>query len=176
MGSLNSPEPSNYSLTDEQKAHFLDHGYIKITNCFTPEQASSFTANLWTRLGVSPTDKSTWTTERTNMPYHSHVLAKDFAPKAWSAICQLLGPEGGTEQEGEDRISDENNGKWKSWGDGFIVNLGKEEFEKIDINEINSDERLRNAGVWHVDGDFFVHYCKLVIFRGSFRSLILLSG
>jgi hypothetical protein len=91
-------ENSDYSLTEEQKAHFLEHGYVKIPGCFTREQASEFTAKMWTRLGMDPNDKSTWTTEKTNMPWHHHVPVAEFSPKAWSAMCQLLG--------GEDRISD----------------------------------------------------------------------
>ncbi|KAJ7655354.1 hypothetical protein B0H17DRAFT_1266143 [Mycena rosella] len=66
------------SLTAAQKSHFLTHGFIP------------FTANLWTRLGMFPDEKSTWHTERTNMPSHG---------TAWSAICELVG--------GEDRISEE---------------------------------------------------------------------
>jgi hypothetical protein len=93
------------------------------------------------------------------MPYHTHTLASDFAPKAWSAICQLLAPEGGSEQEGDDRISSADNGKWRSWSDGFIINLGKPDSPDR-IDKLDEDTRLRNAGIWHVDGDFFVHYCK----------------
>ncbi|EPE25489.1 Clavaminate synthase-like protein [Glarea lozoyensis ATCC 20868] len=150
--------PDAFKLTDADKQHFLEHGYIKVSGCFPPEAAEEFTANLWTRLGMSPTDKSTWTKERTNMPYHTHTLAADFAPKAWSAICQLLAPEDGGEQEGDERISGGDDDKWRSWSDGFIVNLGTPESEKKDIDNMDEDARLRNAGVWHVDGDFFVHY------------------
>lgn len=53
-------------LTEEEKAFFLQHGYVKLTNCFTQEQADLMNEGVWTRLGMSPTDKSTWTRERTN--------------------------------------------------------------------------------------------------------------
>ncbi|KAJ7096161.1 hypothetical protein C8R44DRAFT_644588 [Mycena epipterygia] len=132
-----SPADSSYNLTPEQKAHFLKHGFLHLPQCFSREASDAFTANLWTRLGMSPDDKSTWHTERTNMPSHNSVLISEFAPKAWSAICELLG--------GEDRIAD-----WaKVWKDSFIVNLGKEGQAGVSFRELDN---------WHVDGDFFVHF------------------
>ncbi|KAH8684750.1 hypothetical protein BGZ60DRAFT_511725 [Tricladium varicosporioides] len=147
MGDLPKSENPDYLLTESQKQHFLTHGFLKLSSCFTRAQASSFTSNIWTRLGMSPSDKSTWgDTERLNMPWHRHVLVETFAPKAWSAICQLLG--------GEERIQ---QGIFRSWSDGFIVNFGREEFEGMGREEM--DERdLRELRGWHNDGDFFVHF------------------
>lgn len=119
MGSL---ETEDFTLTEVQKAHFLEHGFIKVPQCFTRSQAAEFTSGIWTRLGMSPTDKSTWTAERTNMPWHSKVPISEFSPKAWSAMCQLLG--------GEERISE--NPDFRGWSDGFIVNLGREGYEGRD--------------------------------------------
>ena len=102
-------ENSDYSLTEEQKAHFLEHGYVKVPKCFTREQAAEFTAKMWKRLGMDPDDKSTWTVEKYNMPWHHHVPVEEFSPKAWSAMCQLLG--------GKDRISDQMH--YRSWSDGL---------------------------------------------------------
>jgi hypothetical protein len=130
----------DYTLTEGQKAHFLEHGFIKVEKCFSREQAADFTSTLWTRLGFDPNDKSTWVEERTNMPWHHHVPVSEFSPKAWSVMCQLLG--------GEARISTHMRG----WGDGFIVNLGKEEYSPDE--EVN----LRDLWGWHNDGDFFVHF------------------
>ncbi|KAJ7231168.1 hypothetical protein B0H12DRAFT_1205104 [Mycena haematopus] len=125
------------SLTEAQKSHFLTHGFIHLTQCFSREASEVFTSNLWTRLGMSPDDKSTWHTEWTNMPSHTSVLISEFAPKAWSAICQLLG--------GEDRISDSA----KVWHDSFIVSLGEEGQGEVPMRELDR---------WHVDGDFFLHF------------------
>jgi hypothetical protein len=113
-------QDSDFTLSDEQKAHFLEHGFVKIPQCFTRAQAAEFSSTMWTRLGMSPTDKSTWTAERVNMPWHKHVPVSEFSPKAWSAMCQLLG--------GEERISDSMRG----WSDGFIVNLGLDEYKAED--------------------------------------------
>lgn len=126
-------------LTQADIDHFLEHGYIKLSNCFTRSQSDAVTSNVWTRLGMDPLDKSTWHTLRTNMPAHNHFPASDFAPKAWKGITELLG--------GEARISDSN----REWGDGLIVNLGSAEGEGKETDP-------RDLKEWHVDGDFFVHF------------------
>ncbi|TGJ80587.1 hypothetical protein E0Z10_g8183 [Xylaria hypoxylon] len=171
-------------LTDAEKEFFLEHGYLKLTNCFTREQAAEVCEGVWTRLGMSPTDRSTWAKERTNvcdlpltlaiplflfffrsrgevvkgvdsrnkrkrkeftdfeatqMPSHRTFDVSVFAPKAWSAICELCG--------GEERVAPES----KDWRDSLIVNLGTAEGE-------GKPKAPRDLPGWHVDGDFFVHY------------------
>jgi len=126
-------------ITDAQVTHFMKHGYLRLESCFTPSQASAWTSTVWTRLAFSPTDKSTWTTERTNMPWHTRIPISTFAPKAWGAICEIVG--------GESRITESS----KSWNDGFIVNLGSEENEGKEVD-------MKGLDGWHVDGDFFVHF------------------
>ncbi|KAJ7670643.1 hypothetical protein DFH06DRAFT_140047 [Mycena polygramma] len=105
-----SSSDTSPTLSEAQKVYFLEHGFVHLPQCFSREASAAFTSKLWTRLGMSPDDN----TEQTNMPSHTSVLISEFAPKAWSAICELIG--------GEDRISDET----KVWKDSFIVNLGKE--------------------------------------------------
>ncbi|KKA23677.1 Uncharacterized protein T310_2268 [Rasamsonia emersonii CBS 393.64] len=130
----------DYSLTDEQKQFWLEHGFLKIPKCFSREAAEAFTSSIWVRLGASPTDKSTWPTEKLNMPGHVTVSVKEFAPKAYATMCELVG--------GEDRIAD-----WcKEWKDGFIVNLGKPEYKPDDPLD------YRTLDNWHNDGDWFVHF------------------
>ncbi|KAK4192007.1 ribonucleoside-diphosphate reductase large subunit [Podospora australis] len=126
-------------LTPEQKEHFLTHGWVKIPGAFTKEQSEAMIKNVWTRLGMDPTDKSTWTRLRTNMPHHSEFDASEFAPRAWAAICELCG--------GEDRVHPQT----KMWKDSWIVNLGTAEGEGKRVPPENLPE-------WHVDGDFFIHY------------------
>ncbi|KAJ4365665.1 hypothetical protein N0V83_008285 [Neocucurbitaria cava] len=128
-----------FRLSQEQIDHFLEHGWIKLENCFTREQAEGLQSTLWTRLGMDPNDMSTWHTERTNMPFFNEFLVSEFAPKAWGGICQLLG--------GSSRV-DSNASTWK---DGFIVNLGT----PAGHNTVIKPQKLPG---WHVDGDFFVHY------------------
>lgn len=49
-----------HKLSQEQIDHFVQHGWIKLSNCFTREQADGLQKNLWTRLGMDPNDVSTW--------------------------------------------------------------------------------------------------------------------
>lgn len=128
------------ALTEEQKEHFLRHGFLKIPQCFSREAAAKWTEGVWTRLGYT-SDPSTWTSERPRLPDEKAIPASKFAPKAWAAICELLG--------GEDRISDD----WtRTWRDGFIVNCGKPEYKPDD--ELD----FRTLDNWHTDGDFFIHF------------------
>ncbi|KAK3676488.1 hypothetical protein LTR78_003764 [Recurvomyces mirabilis] len=128
------------ALTEEQKQFWLEHGYIKIPQCFSREKSDAFTSTVWTRLGADPNDKSTWPPDKMNMPGHSAVSAKEFAPKAWAAMCELVG--------GEEKVSD-----WcRDWKDGWIVNLGKPEFKPEDPLE------FRTLDNWHNDGDWFTHF------------------
>ena len=132
-------DQASYALSSDQKDHFMKYGYLRLTDCFSREKAASWTDGVWTRLGYSPTDKSTWTSERINMPSHKSETVRTFAPKAWAAICELLG--------GEERVSEESS----VWSDNLIVNLGTEESP----NKTVHPKELSN---WHVDGDFFVHF------------------
>ncbi|KAK5169180.1 uncharacterized protein LTR77_006489 [Saxophila tyrrhenica] len=127
-------------LTEEQKQFWLENGFIKIPKCFSREKSDAWTNSFWTRIGAEPNDKSTWPTEKINMPGHSVVPAKQFAPKAWAAMCELVG--------GEDKVTD-----WcKEWKDGWIPNFGKP--------GTSADDPLdyRTLDNWHNDGDWFVHF------------------
>ncbi|KAJ6098811.1 hypothetical protein N7467_000346 [Penicillium canescens] len=103
------------------------------------EQIDHFMRDVWSRLGYSPTDKSTWANEITWMGDTKEEAVKTFAPKAWAAICELLG--------GEDRVAPES----ATWNDALIVNLGSPESEGKWPNPADL------LG-WHVDGDFFTHF------------------
>jgi hypothetical protein len=48
------------ALTPEQENHFLEHGWVKVSNCFTREQAADVQSTMWERLGMDPDDMSTW--------------------------------------------------------------------------------------------------------------------
>lgn len=126
-------------LTEGEKEHFRQRGFIHLKNCFTREQSNSIIKDVWVRLGIDPADKTTWFDGKKNMPNHNSFSAAEFTPKAWAAICELCG--------GEDRI----NASGREWRDGLIVNLGSPETEGKEVRPHDLDN-------WHVDGDFFVHY------------------
>lgn len=129
----------SYNLTDEQIDHFMRYGFVRVPECFSSKQANEWAGDVWKRLRVSPTDKSTWTTEITHMGETKTVPVKSFAPKAWAAMCQLLG--------GEDRVAPESS----TWNDAFIANLGSPQSEGTWPNPAD-------LWGWHVDGDFFTHF------------------
>jgi hypothetical protein len=125
-------------LTDEQIDSFLERGYVTVHGCFTHARARPRLDAAWTRLGYDPGDPRTWREKRVHMPTTQRVEVKDFAPRAWQAVCELLG--------GEGRIAQPY-----TWGDGFIANLG-----------LGADEPWRppspSSPGWHKDGDFFRHF------------------
>ena len=114
------------------------HGFVHLKNTFTEEKAKKWMSDMWTRLGLSP-ETPHWPIERCNMATHRSEDVKDFAPKLWDAMCDLLG--------GPDKIC----GGGSSWGHGLIVNLGDVEgcTEWLEPTELDG---------WHVDGDFFTHF------------------
>lgn len=148
-------QTETYRLSDEQKQFWLQHGFLKIPKCFTRQAAQDFSSTVWTRLGASADDKSTWPVERLNMPGHATLPAREFAPKAWAAVCELHGGD-------EDSIAD-----WcKEWKDGFIVNLGggSAAHGKDGSNDCANGRHesrvddFRNLAGWHADGDWFYHF------------------
>lgn len=50
-------------LTIDEVEHFIKHGWLKVSNCFTRKQADEVCANVWNRLHMDPKDVSTWRTE-----------------------------------------------------------------------------------------------------------------
>lgn len=125
-------------LSAEQVESFVEHGYLRIAQCFTREDAQPWLDEAWVRLGYGPHDPGTWTERRVHMPSLRDVEVRDFAPAVWGAACQLLG--------GADRIE-----RPYTWGNGFIANLG-----------LGADRPWEppsaSAPGWHKDGDFFRHF------------------
>src|SRR3954453_2321144 len=122
-------------LSPGQIVSFIEHGYLRIPECFTRADAQPWLDEAWVRLGYDPDDPSTWAEQRVHMPSLRHVEVADFAPKVWGAACQLLC--------GEHRIEQPYR-----WGNGFIANLG-----------IGADRPWEppspSSPDWHKAGDFF---------------------
>jgi len=125
-------------LSAEQIASFVEHGYVRIPECFTREDAQPWLDEAWVRLDYDRDDPGTWVEKRVHMPSLRHVEVADFAPKVWGAACQLLG--------GEDRIEQPYR-----WGNGFIANLGIGADRPWEPPSASSPD-------WHKDGDFFRHF------------------
>ena len=126
------------TLTDADVDHFIRKGYVKIEGAFPRAVAEEWSETCFARLGYDKNDKSTWAEQRIHMGGDQYVQVKEFAPRVYDAICDLLG--------GEDRLEQPCR-----WSNHFIVNLG-----------IRADEPWQPAGPntpgWHKDGDFFRHF------------------
>lgn len=127
-------------LTADQAEHFLHRGFVLIRGCFSRQAAAEFTAPLWRRLGYAEHDPSTWAEPVIHLPSRRSLDVREFAPKAWDAVCDLVG---GAERIATDRPY--------VWNDGFIVNLGKDADRPWEPASADSPG-------WHKDGDFFRHF------------------
>ncbi len=126
------------TLTDADIQTFLAKGYLKLEGAFPKEAAADWSRQCFERLGYDMDDKSTWAEQRIHMGGDKQVPVKEFAPRVYDAICDLVG--------GEERL-----GQPCQWSDHFIVNLG-----------VGADQPWQPAGPdtagWHKDGDFFRHF------------------
>ena len=126
------------TLTDADVDHFIAKGYVKLEGAFPREVAEEWCERCFERLGYDPEDKSTWLEQRIHMGGDQYVEVREFAPRVYDAICDLVG--------GEERLALPCR-----WSDHFIVNLG-----------VRADEPWEPAGPltpgWHKDGDFFRHF------------------
>ena len=143
MGALHSRLKGTFNmkeqfLSDEQIESFLTRGYVIIPECFSREAAQQWLDEAWVRMGYNADDPTTWVKKRIHMPALESVDVRDFAPKAWRAVCELLG--------GEERIQ-----LPYQWGNSFIANLG------IGADQPWNPPSAQVPG-WHKDGDFFRHF------------------
>ena len=126
-------------LTDIQIERFIQEGHIILKDCFPRDLAEEWTSFAYRRLGYDPNDSSTWEEARIHLPAMNRVSIREVAPKAFDAICDLLG--------GEDRLANSD----PTWGDGFIINFSL----GADNPWQPPSPKVRG---WHKDGDFFRHF------------------
>ncbi|KAK7955627.1 uncharacterized protein PG986_004849 [Apiospora aurea] len=135
------------TLTRDQVTSFLRHGFLRVPGAIPSATCDRWTRHVWPRLGMDPEDRSTWRAERSHLAKLNVEPARDLAPRAWAAICELCG--------GEDRIAMPGGGMWT---DGFIVNLGTPSSECEEEGKRTKKVPPRALTNWHVDGDFFAHF------------------
>lgn len=126
--------PEYKYLSPEERAHFLEHGWLKIENAIAPEYLS-WVDNLWVRLGMDPNDKSTWTEEYLKLPRHREVPAAEFAPVAWNKMVEIAG--------GPDKIGTRES----HHGDQMIINFGREDL-------VGGSHKPEDCNGWHTDNDW----------------------
>ena len=131
------------TLTESDVNHFVEKGHVILKGCFPRELAEEWRAFAFKRLGYDPDDSTTWEQPRVHLPSMNRVVIEEVAPRAWDAICDLLG--------GEERIVNFWGDGKPGWSDGFIINFG-----------LGADQPWQppspEVGGWHKDGDFFRHF------------------
>ena len=132
--------PKTYkALTESDVNHFIEKGHVVLKDCFSRKLAAKWRDFAFKRLGYDPDDPTSWEQPRIHLPSMNRMPIREIAPRAWDAICDLLG--------GEDRIAHSE----PSWGDGFIINFAL----GADSDWQPPASLLRG---WHKDGDFFRHF------------------
>jgi len=130
--------PISTFLSPAQIDEFVQRGHITLSDCFSREAAQEITDRAFVRLGYDKNDPATWAQARVHMPPLTEYDCAEFAPKAWAAMCDLLG--------GEERVQ-----KPCRWSDALIANFAE-----------GTDRPWQgpsaSVGGWHKDGDFFRHY------------------
>ena len=126
------------TLTPEQADQFLTYGHVILHDCFTREAAEEAKADAWNQLGYDPQDPETWEKPLAFLFPSAPMPMKAFLPRAWGAICDLIG--------GEGRASGGNPGIGQ-----WVINFrrGADEPWQPPSPEVKG---------WHKDGNFFRHF------------------
>jgi hypothetical protein len=131
----------NRILADSDIEHFIQRGFVRVPGCFSRELALDWTRRACERLYCKLDDPQTWPSGRMRPPETQRVSFESIAPKAWQAACELVG--------GAERVL-----LPCSWGDGLIINFGREP----ELEWHPPSARLQPWNNWHKDGDFFRHF------------------
>ncbi len=132
-------------FTDEEYQFFIDHGFVILRQCFDAGPGSlieRWRNESWARAQLNPDDPDSWPLKPLVLGGTESVPVKDIAPRAYAAICRLMG--------GEACLKDKNY----SWSNHFLMNYAT-----------GADEawvpcgQASPAGLnWHVDGSWFKHF------------------
>ena len=139
-------------MTQDQARHFIERGYLVLDDCVDPAARESWVDRAYQRLGYRPDDPSTWSKEIVWMDRESVAPVSVLSPRAWGALCDVLG--------GEERIDPtiyeiESNHFTTinsfEWSDAFIVNFRR----GADAPWVAPSAE---CGGWHKDGSYFRHF------------------
>jgi hypothetical protein len=82
-----------HKLNQEQINHFLEHGWLKLSNCFSREAAAGLQSTLWTRLGMDPNDMSTWYVYILDFlhpsVFHIHLPRPQGLPQSYPTVANI---------------------------------------------------------------------------------------
>lgn len=132
-------------FTEEEYQFFIDNGFVVLEQCFDAGPGSiveRWRNESWERAGVDPDDRDSWPITAKVLPRTEEVPVKEMAPRAYDAICRLLG--------GEDKLKNRNY----CWGNNFLMNYATASDQPWVPCSVNSPEGIN----WHVDGSWFKHF------------------
>ena len=125
-------------LSDADLEGFYRDGYVVVRQAFSREDAQGAIDIGWKRIGYDPDAPSTWAEPLVGTGDMHSVSIETFAPRAYGAICELMG--------GRERIAGEMR-----FGDGFKWNF----YHQADNWQPPSAQAKLG---WHTDGDWFRHF------------------
>ncbi|MBE7463424.1 MAG: hypothetical protein HS116_07960 [Planctomycetes bacterium] len=124
-------------LSDAEIEHFITYGFVHLKACFPRSEGQALVASAFERMQIDPHDPRTWKESKPKCEATTVLDASEFAPKAYGAICDLVG--------GEERLQ-----RPVMWNDGFIVNLNWKADRWAPPSPASEG--------WHIDGGFFRHF------------------
>jgi len=138
MSNSVSVASGNQVLTDAQRRHFLQYGYVVVSDCFSRQAAQLMIDDAYAQLGYDPNDASTWEQELAIFRPSQPTPIREFSPRLWAAIGEVIG--------GEERIADPDVGMGV-----FVINFHR----GSDQPWIPPSPAVNG---WHVDGNSFLHF------------------
>lgn len=126
-------------LSDADRAFFRANGYLILDDGMPRELALRWTRESLAYRGIDCDDRTTWPNSgwcplNTISPSRRIADLRDFAPKAWQAICELVG--------GEERINTP-----ALMNEDLVMNFGSDDSPPW-------QDPATSRGGWHTDGDF----------------------
>ena len=141
------------ALSNEQKKSFLNKGFLKLKSGLSEELMHDWTSNALNRLNYDPSFHNQFPESIIWMDHHIQKRVAQIAPKAWEAICEVVGGEKMIEKRTMG-IESKHFTQINSflWSDAFIINFHMEE------NEAWLPPQAEGFN-WHKDGSYFRHFC-----------------
>lgn len=78
-------------LTADQERQFLEQGYVVVEQAVARDLAEEWRALAFERLGYDPEAPATWLEPKLHLPAMNRRRVAEVAPRAWAAICDLVG-------------------------------------------------------------------------------------
>ena len=124
-------------MTPQERAHFLEHGYVLLKGAFSREWALNEVREQFKANGMDADKPETWREHRMSLPSTKYFSTREVAPRLYDAACEILG--------GEERM--QSGHQFDNAVTACCFTGEGESWEAPD----------ENCG-WHKDGWFFRHF------------------